>query len=87
VPAGDRVYKVDFLVTAPGSPLKLGVELDGHEFHERSAEQVRSDNARERHIIRQGITVLRFSGSEIVRNSRACVSEVLEFAKARTSSP
>jgi very-short-patch-repair endonuclease len=83
VPVGDRVYKVDFLVSREDSSFKLGVELDGHEFHEKSAAQLRGDKARERQIIRQGITVLRFSGSEIVRSCRACVTEVLDLMKAR----
>jgi very-short-patch-repair endonuclease len=83
VPVGDRVYKVDFLVSREGSSFKLGVELDGHEFHEKSAAQLRGDKARERQIIRQGITVLRFSGSEIVRSCRACATEVLDLMKAR----
>jgi very-short-patch-repair endonuclease len=83
VPIGDRVYKVDFLVSREGSSFKLGIELDGHEFHEKSAAQIRSDKVREREIIKQGIIVLRFSGSEIVRNCRACVTEILEFMKVR----
>ena len=75
-------YAVDFLIV-PADPalehVKIAIELDGHEFHEKTKDQVRNDKVRERAIIQQGVTVLRFSGSEIVRNGRGCVEEVERF--------
>src|SRR4051794_874198 len=79
VNADDRTYKIDFLVYNPDRRLRVGVELDGHDFHEKSYDQVRRDKQRERAIVRQGITVLRFSGSEVVRDARKCVREVVTF--------
>ena len=53
-------------------------------FPEVFAFQVRADNARERAIVREGVTVLRFSGSGVTRNCQACVSEIVEFMRSRT---
>jgi len=80
-------YVVDFRLVLPGqsSFLQVAVELDGHEFHEKEPEQVRHDKSRERAIVRSGVTVLRFSGSEVVRNARACVAEVADFITQRRS--
>ena len=75
-------YEVDFLIV-PADPtlekVKIAIELDGHEFHEKTQQQVRKDKVRERAIVQQGVTVLRFSGSEVVRNGRGCVEEVEKF--------
>lgn len=82
VSTDDASYEVDFLIV-PEDPalenVKIAIELDGHEFHEKTKDQVRNDKIRERAIIQQGVTVLRFSGSEIVRNGRGCVEEVERF--------
>jgi very-short-patch-repair endonuclease len=75
-------YEVDFLIVPDDQSLdrvKVAIELDGHDFHEKNKDQVRKDKARERAIVQQGVTVLRFSGSEVVRNARACVEEVAKF--------
>ena len=81
-------YSVDFLIV-PDDPLldkiKVAIELDGHEFHEKTKDQVRKDKARERAIVQQGVTVLRFSGSEVVRNTRGCVEEVEKFLRRTMS--
>ena len=77
-------YSVDFLIV-PDDPLldkiNVAIELDGHEFHEKTKGQVQKDKARERAIVQQGVTVLRFSGSEVVRNTRGCVEEVETFLR------
>jgi very-short-patch-repair endonuclease len=77
-------YTVDFLIV-PEDPslenVKIAIELDGHEFHEKTQQQVRKDKARERAIVQQGVTVLRFSGSEVVRDGRGCVEEVEKFLR------
>lgn len=75
-------FDVDFVVMAPDNDnpcAKLAIELDGHQFHEKTALQATRDKARERAILSSGIPVLRFSGYEIVRDARACVREVEDF--------
>jgi len=76
-------YRADFLI-AP-SPngwyaalLDTGfqgvvVELDGHEFHERTKEQVAQRNQRDRALQADGFPVLHCSGSELHRNGAEVV--------------
>jgi very-short-patch-repair endonuclease len=79
-------YVLDYVVTATddSSPkFAVAIELDGHEFHEKTKEQVIQDNRRERAIlqagVKEGLRVLRFSGSEVVRNCKGCIKEVVAF--------
>jgi very-short-patch-repair endonuclease len=75
-----QTYKADFVVLRKDHDLRLVVEIDGHDFHEKTRSQVAKDKARERAIVRAGYTVLRFTGSEVVRNPRKCVEEVASVA-------
>lgn len=66
----------------------LVVELDGHEFHERTKEQAQRDKSRDRQLQALGWKVLRFTGTEVYRDPRACALEVvrvLESSKAKES--
>jgi len=78
-------YRIDFVIASPD--LKLAIEIDGHDFHEKTKEQAASDRARERSIVREGYTMMRFTGSEIFRNPRACVNEVAEQIKLLRQRP
>jgi len=75
-------YRVDFLVTIWLPPFDknsykfIVVECDGHEFHEKTKEQARRDKSRDRDLLAHGYAVLRFTGSEIWRNTRRCVDEI-----------
>jgi very-short-patch-repair endonuclease len=71
-------YMADFLVTHAiyGKVVKIIVECDGHDFHEKTKEQARHDKARDRFLVLQGYRVLRFTGSEIHRDANACAQEV-----------
>ena len=72
-------YKIDFVVETPNGEMKLAIELDGHDFHEKTKEQAARDRQRERTIVKQGYTIFRFTGSEVFRNPRKCVEEVIEM--------
>ena len=83
VQVGQQEFRIDFLVKNPSGNVQLAIELDGHEFHEKTREQATRDRKRERQITAQGFTVLRFTGYEIVRDVGRCVDEVVEFALSR----
>ena len=75
-------YIIDFVVSkkiSKSQTMRIAIELDGHEFHEKNKSQVMADERRERAIVTEGLPVLRFSGSEIVRNPRSCVVEIAEY--------
>jgi very-short-patch-repair endonuclease len=71
-------YRVDFLLwfIQGGKPTGLAVECDGHDWHEKTKEQASRDKARDRAILAAGYPVVRFSGSDIFRDSLKCMSEV-----------
>lgn len=73
-------FRCDFWIEAPcAQNSRVIVEIDGHDFHERTKEQVRRDKARERAIVATGVPVLRFSGSEVYESPEACVDQVQRF--------
>lgn len=55
------------------------VELDGHDFHERTKEQARRDRSRDRMLVQDGFTVFRFTGQEVYEDAEKCVWEVIRF--------
>jgi hypothetical protein len=59
----------------------IGVELDGHDWHERTPEQVTGRNQRDRDLQGAGWRLFHFSGSELVRDPERCVLEVLEASE------
>jgi len=63
------------------NPPKLGIEIDGHIWHEKTKEQVRNDKQRERFLISSGWQLLRFTGSEVYENPKKCVDEALKVGQ------
>jgi very-short-patch-repair endonuclease len=68
-------YRADLLLA--NGRQRVAVECDGHDFHERTKQQAEHDKKRDRFFAAEGITVLRFTGTEIHRNARACAIEAL----------
>lgn len=58
---------------------KLVIECDGHEFHEKTKEQVAYDNEREYDIKTAGFDILRFSGSQIYNHPFRCAAQTYEY--------
>jgi very-short-patch-repair endonuclease len=94
VEACGRKYRLDFQIV-PEYQLhrkaklygvqvaKIAVELDGHDYHERTKEQVIYRNQRDRDLSADGWTVLHFSGSELYGDPARCIKEAFDHgAKA-----
>lgn len=94
VNTGEAKYRLDFRVrltriamaaldvsadTIPDEPL-VGVELDGHAFHERTKQQATERNRRDRDLSALGWRILHFSGSEFYHAPMHCVADVAEAA-------
>lgn len=86
VTAGGNSYRLDFLLEPRYEHRmwlyerghdwpKVGVELDGHAFHERTPEQVIYRNQRDRDLQLDGWAILHYSGSELVRDPETIVRE------------
>lgn len=89
-----RSYRLDFavrpspydgwmsaLVDHPLCP-KIAIELDGHDFHEKTKEQVTHRNRRDRDLQADGWIVLHVSGSEFNANPEAVATEIYERASS-----
>ncbi len=76
----DKRYRVDFAIIGER---RVVVELDGHDFHERTKEQAKNDKSRDRVLSASGWTVLRFTGSEIFSNASRCATEALAIASPK----
>lgn len=70
-------YRMDFAITKDSAP-KLFIECDGRDFHS-SPEQLANDERKDKAAIDVGVTLLRFSGSEIFRYPDGCVHRVLDY--------
>ncbi len=77
-------YKVDFLL----SQIDLGpddiytpvvVELDGHEFHDKDKTQRSYEKARDRFLVKSGLRVLHFTGSDVVKDPFKVAHEALSM--------
>jgi hypothetical protein len=75
----DREFRCDFRFELhdSGSLQVVYVETDGHDWHEKTQEQVARDRSRERSITRTGNPVLRFTGSEVWASPRRCEREII----------
>jgi very-short-patch-repair endonuclease len=56
------------------------VEVDGHDYHERTPGQAQRDRSRDRYLTKRGSVVLRFTGREVWQDSLKCAWEVWGFA-------
>ena len=78
ISTAENVYRADFAFL----PLKGSacppfiVELDGHNFHERTKKQAARDRSRDRAMQASGFQVIRFTGSELWRDPLKCVRDV-----------
>ena len=72
-------YRVDFLLDhKPSRDLPpLIVEVDGHDFHERTKEQAQRDKSRDRFLVGRGYRLVRFTGSEIYADPVASAHQAL----------
>jgi very-short-patch-repair endonuclease len=72
-------YTVDLLLCCH-EEVRIVVECDGHDFHEKTAAQAEHDKRRDRFLQAQGYRVLRFTGREIYRSAEAAAEEILKTA-------
>lgn len=81
-----KTYRVDFravafdpyesCLTRKETDLDVVVEVDGHNWHERTREQVAARDARDRELQASGFTVLHFSFAELTADPLKCIYEI-----------
>lgn len=75
-------YTIDFELYAEGlvcDIVRLAIEIDGHDFHEKTKEQAGRDKRRDREITKYDYIIIRFTGSEVYTNAIKCVQESLDI--------
>lgn len=88
---GDMTYRADFCITStymePYSRLYIHrtvvVECDGFSYHYETQEQVERDHERDREFMAAGITVVRFTGSEINKDPDGCACNALYILRKK----
>ena len=76
-------YFSDFAICVETEDDILGlllVECDGHEFHQKTKQQVEKDNIRQYELKMAGYDILRFSGSQIYNEPFKCANDVFDYA-------
>jgi very-short-patch-repair endonuclease len=77
-------YALDFAFTHARVPLlRVGIDLDGRDFHGASWEQAERDRRRARQLLAVGWSVARFSGREVARTPMSCALEALRIVRPR----
>lgn len=66
----------------------LAVECDGHDYHNLTKEQAAHDRSRDRALlIERDLITLRFTGSEIYRDSYRCANEAIDALLGIATNP
>lgn len=75
-------YRLDFLALHDdGATVRYTIiELDGHDYHERTKAQASHDKKRDRHFTKKGWQVLRYTGSDVWKSPSACAREAIYTA-------
>jgi hypothetical protein len=74
------VGRVDYAVFVPQVSMQdplLVIEIDGHDYH-RTPEQASNDHRRDRALTRRPISYLRFTATDVLRNSTEHAREIAE---------
>lgn len=93
--ANGKVYYADFVLNyeddngtgytfVPKNPFKLIIECDGHDYHEKTKEQVRHNNERDYDLKMAGYDVLHYSGSQIFNDPLKCAQEIYDYATMKS---
>lgn len=75
----DFYFEQDQYVNKFDTNKKIIIECDGHEFHQKTKEQVKRDNEREYALKMAGYEIIRFSGSQIYNEPFKCVEDTYNY--------
>ena len=84
VKACSEYYIIDFVLRFWSSINKkyyeVAVELDGHDFHEKTKKQAEKDKRRDRVLQSHGYLVARFTGSEVYNDPEEVIQDIRSLA-------
>jgi very-short-patch-repair endonuclease len=73
-----HIYIIDFYILDDTTNKKYAIEIDGYDYHS-TKEQRFKDYRRERFLLEEGYTVIRFMGSEVYTDAVGCFESVLKI--------
>jgi very-short-patch-repair endonuclease len=76
LPVLDDRYTLDFAFFSCGE--KFAIELDGHDFHEKTKKQASHDKRRDRQLVADGWKVFRYTGSDVYGDVTAVYDEIMQ---------
>lgn len=71
-------YRLDFALP----DLKIGVELDGYQYHGTSRDKFIADQQRQRALEAEGWRLIRFAGAEVHADAESCVHQAAQHVRA-----
>jgi hypothetical protein len=80
------IARPDFALLRDGAVVLL-IDIDGHDFHERTKTQVRADRSRDRQLLRCRLPLARFTGSEVYASASGCAKEAFALALTLAEKP
>ena len=72
-------YVPDFCIYMNGAEQGYVIEIDGHEWHEKTKEQAKADKEKDRAYLKHGFIPIRFTGSEVFHHAKDCIRELFEI--------
>lgn len=89
IEVASKCYRVDFLFILElrypfgGKRVELIVEIDGHDYHERTKDQAQRDKSRDRLLTQAGYKIFRFTGSEVHRDISKVHAELIKYVQGQ----
>ncbi len=79
-----QIYKGEKLghlhsMSTPSAVAQLCVELDGHDYHERTKKQAQYDKQRDRDIKLAGYDIIHFTGSEVYKDWMSVFDQTIDM--------
>jgi len=74
-----QYHTIDFLLYLPKYDIRIAIECDGHDFHEKTKEQAKKDKQRDRYLVANNFYIFRYSGSEIYEKGNSIFREIEDF--------
>ena len=83
IAAEGKTYRPDFYIECSTKAnswfiVKVLVECDGHDFHEKTKGQASRDKEKDRILVRNGYHILRYTGSEITKDPFKCADDIFD---------
>lgn len=72
-------YIPDFRILGSGKFCNFIIEIDGHQWHEKTKEQAAKDKMKDRVYLKNNSIPIRFTGSEVYHDPFNCVKDTIEI--------